>query len=99
MPAFTDQPVPRDALYWEHENNRAVRVGDLKLVSLAGKPWELYDVARDREELHDLAPSTPDKVGSMGRMWEAWAERACVYPKPGGARKKQPPAGATRLQD
>jgi arylsulfatase len=99
VPAFTDQPIRRDALYWEHENNRAVRVGDLKLVSLANKPWELYDLARDREELADLAASTPEQVKSMRAMWEAWAARCHVYPKPGEGQKKQPPKGETQLQD
>jgi len=99
VPAFTDQPIERDALYWEHENNRAVRVGDLKLVSLAEKPWELYDMVKDREELHDLASQMPDKVQRMKAMWEAWAQRCHVYPKPGEAAKKQPPKGATQLQD
>jgi arylsulfatase len=99
VPAFTDQPIARDALYWEHENNRAVRVGDLKLVSLANKPWELYDVGKDREELHDLATSMPDKVESMRAMWESWATRTHVYPKPGGAKKRQARQGETHLQD
>ncbi len=27
VPAFADKPIERDGLYWEHENNRAVRSG------------------------------------------------------------------------
>ena len=99
VPAFTNQPVVRDALYWEHENNRAVRVGDLKLVSLAEKPWELYDMSTDREELHNLAASMPDKVESMRKMWESWAAHTFVYPKPGQAKRNQPLPGESRLQD
>jgi arylsulfatase A-like enzyme len=103
VPAFADRPVERDALYWEHEGNEAVRVGDLKLVSLAGHPWELYDMSRDREELHDLATSMPQKVKSMAAMWEAWAQRVHVFPKPngggGGGRRRQAVAGEVQLQD
>jgi arylsulfatase A-like enzyme len=99
VPAFTDQPVGRDALYWEHENNRAVRVADLKLVSLAGKPWELYDMAKDREELHDLTASMPEKAKAMADTWESWAWRCHVYPKPGQAKKAAPARGESRLQD
>ena len=32
VPAFANQPIQRDALYWEHEGNAAIRVGDWKLV-------------------------------------------------------------------
>src|SRR5262245_12547842 len=31
--AFAGQPLPRDAIYWEHEGNRAVRAGDRKMVA------------------------------------------------------------------
>jgi len=100
VPAFTDQPIERDALYWEHEDNRAVRVGDLKLVSLANGPWELYDVAKDREELHDLAAAMPEKVNALKILWESWARRCHVYPKPGAGKKpKKPTAGETQLGD
>ena len=46
VPAFANKPIDRPALFWEHEGNRAVRIGDLKLVSLEGKPWELYECRR-----------------------------------------------------
>jgi len=99
VPAFGDQPIQRDALYWEHENNRAVRVGDMKLVSLADKPWELYDMSTDREELHDLASSMPERAKTMKTMWEEWAERCHVYPKPGEAKKERAEKGESHLQD
>jgi arylsulfatase A-like enzyme len=99
VPAFTNEPVDRSALFWEHENNRAVRIGDLKLVSIAGKPWELYDMATDREELHDLTASMADKAKSMQAQWEAWANRCHVYPKPGERKKALAAKGETQLQD
>jgi arylsulfatase A-like enzyme len=99
VPAFTNQPLERNALFWEHESNRAVRVGDLKLVSLADKPWELYDIGKDREELHDLAESMPDRAKSMQALWEAWAQRCHVYPKPGELKKATPAKGETQLRD
>ena len=101
VPAFSDQPIDRDALFWEHENNKAVRVGNFKLVALAGRPWELYDMSKDREELHDLSAAMPEKAKSMQAMWDAWAQRVHVYPKPGGAGKKRKAlrAGEVQLQD
>ena len=61
VPAFDDEPIEREALYWEHEGNAAVRIGDWKLVRLGRKgPWELYDLNADRTELHDQAAARPE---------------------------------------
>jgi arylsulfatase len=81
VPAFDNLPIQREAIFWEHEGNRAVRVGQWKLVAKgpAGK-WELYDIAKDRSELHDLAEQHPDRVKSMTAQWEAYARRANVLP-------------------
>ena len=43
--------VAERPMFWEHEGNRAVRLGRWKLVSEYGKPWELYDMEVDRTEL------------------------------------------------
>jgi len=83
LPAFANEPVQRDAIYWEHEGNAAVRVGDWKLVRLGREgAWELYDMKSDRTELHDLASKNPDVVGELAAKWEAWATRAKVKPYP-----------------
>ncbi len=88
VPAFAGQPIQRDALYWEHEGNAAVRVGDMKLVRFGGQgAWELYDMKSDRTELHDLASAQPGKAQELLAKWQAWAERAHVLPKPGGRGK------------
>lgn len=65
-------------LYWEHEGNRGVREGDWKLVADFGKPWELYNLAADRTEQHDLAAQRPTKVAALERLYESWARRANV---------------------
>ena len=58
VPAMMGQPIEREAIYWEHEGNRAVRVGDYKLVAKGAKGnWELYNIAKDRSEQHDLSKS------------------------------------------
>jgi arylsulfatase len=81
VPAFAGKPIEREALYWEHEGNAAVRVGDLKLVRMGGKgAWELYDLKSDRTELKDLAGAQPEKVKELATKWEAWAKRAQVIP-------------------
>jgi arylsulfatase len=81
-PALANKPIQRDALYWEHEGNAAVRVGDLKLVRKGGGgAWELYDLVKDRTELTDLAGQMPDKAKELAAKWDAWAERCHVLDK------------------
>ncbi len=78
VPLFTGGKIEREALYWEHEGNAAVRVGDWKLVAEHGKPWELYNIALDRSEQHDLSQQEATRVQQMTAMYEAYAKRANV---------------------
>ncbi|MFN3166666.1 MAG: arylsulfatase [Phycisphaeraceae bacterium] len=76
---------PHDALYFRFGNNRAVRVGDMKLVSFRGSPWELYDLSADRTELNDLANDRPEMVEQLSERWMRWAEH--VNDLPAGQRQ------------
>ena len=70
VPAFaSDVVVERDLLWWLHEGNRAIRVGDWKLVAAKGDPWELYDFRTDRAESNNLATQRPEKVQELERLW------------------------------
>jgi arylsulfatase A-like enzyme len=76
VPAFAkDVGITRDFLWWMHEKNRALRMGDWKLVADAGKPWELYDLKTDRAEQHDLAATKPETVEKLSRVWQQETER------------------------
>ncbi len=71
VPTFArDITIARDNLWWLHEGNRALRVGDWKLVAAKGTPWELYDLRADRAEQHDLAAQMPDKVKELEALWQ-----------------------------
>ncbi len=71
MPAFArDGTVTHDAIWWEHEGNRAIRVGDWKLVAAKGKPWELYDFSVNRTETRDVSSQQPDKVRELAGRWQ-----------------------------
>ena len=90
LPAFANEPLQRDALYWEHEGNAAVRKGTWKLVRMHRKgPWELYDMANDRTELQDLAASERPRAKALEDQWNAWAVRAKVVPYPEEPRKSR----------
>jgi arylsulfatase len=68
-----EQPI-----FWEHEGNAAVRLGELKLVRRFGEPWELYDMTADRTELHDLSGRSPGRARDMIVDYDAWAGRVGV---------------------
>ena len=70
-----------NALFFEHEGNRAVRQGDWKLVSQKpSNKWELYNIKADRSELNDLSAQYPDKVNELVQLYNEWANRAGVIP-------------------
>lgn len=73
-------PGDARALFWEHEGNRAAREGRWKLVAKHQGAWELYDLAADRSELHDLARAQPARVAAMAAAWQRWADRVGVEP-------------------
>ena len=82
VPVFANTATNRDAIYWEHEGNRAVRVGGWKLVAQHAAPWELYNLSKDRTEANDLAARQPDRVRELSAKYTAWALRANVEPWP-----------------
>ena len=97
VPVFADQTLEREAIYWEHEGNRAVRMGKWKLISKASKKhsfvwdrvndlplehWELFDMEKDRTEMHDLAAEHPEVVRQMAAMWMEWGKRTGIVPRP-----------------
>ena len=81
-PSFANKPLEERALFWEHEGNKAVRLGNYKLVSKWNKSaeytWELYDMNTDRSETIDLSDKMPEKVQELERIWLAWAKKAGV---------------------
>ncbi len=72
-----DRPI-----FWEHEGNRAVRLGDWKLVSRYPDDWELYNLKSDRTELNNLAGASPDQVDKLSALYRDWAARCNVLPWP-----------------
>ncbi len=65
-----DGTVGHPDLWWAHEGNRAIRVGDWKLVATRDQDWELYNLASDRTETRDLAQERPEKVRELSVRWQ-----------------------------
>ena len=81
LPALDGKPLDREAIYWEHEGNRAIRIGQWKLVAKGpAAKWELYDISADRTERNDLAANEPQRAAELSAKWEAWAKRSQVLP-------------------
>jgi arylsulfatase len=90
IPAFQGKPVVERILAWEHEGNRAIRVGDWKLVAAFRGPWELYDLKTDRSETTNLAAKEPERVKDLAERWQKWGDDVGVVPwekLPGGNYK------------
>ncbi|MDB4582675.1 arylsulfatase [Draconibacterium sp.] len=101
-PAFKNEKLEREYLYWEHEGNRAIRKGKWKLVSevwfwphmhdsineLPLEKWELYDLEADRTELNNLADKNPELVKELANNWLNWAKRTGAVPKPPNSGRK-----------
>ncbi len=88
VPVFPkDGTIARDSLWWLHEGNRALRVGNWKIVA-AGKdsPWELYDLSTGRSETRNLAQERPEKVRELAAIWTKQFEDFCAL-----ASKDLPP--------
>ena len=90
MPVFAGKSLDREAIYWEHEGNRAVRVGNWKLVAKGRQGrWELYDLNKDRVEMNDLSKKYPERTSKLQAMWQTYAKRANVIPWPESKKKNK----------
>ncbi|MFC4296337.1 sulfatase-like hydrolase/transferase [Novosphingobium tardum] len=65
--AFDKRP-----LFWRYDNMAAMRLGRWKLLRYPDRPPELYDIAADIGETHNLADAHPDQTRSMLKQIFAW---------------------------
>ena len=84
LPLAEGRRLPVRPIFAEHEGNRMVRLGRWKLVAsyYNGQRWELYDIAHDRTEQHDLAARHPRRVARMAQLYFRWADANGVLPYP-----------------
>ncbi|HMU61791.1 MAG TPA: sulfatase-like hydrolase/transferase [Gemmatimonadales bacterium] len=68
--------TPQDYLAWELFGNRAVLQGDWKILweykPFGTGEWELYNLAADPSERHNLAAEQPERVKAMTALWDQY---------------------------
>ena len=81
------EPSRKTVQYFEMMGHRAIHADGWKAVTRhqAGTPfdedrWEMYHVAEDRSELHDLAEAQPEKLAELVDLWWQEAEANGVFP-------------------
>ena len=84
VPAFAGKPIEREALFWEHEGNRALRDGDWKLVAKGSERpvGTLRHEARPHRDERSRASAQSGRVKEMVATWDRWAERTHAVPWP-----------------
>jgi arylsulfatase A-like enzyme len=92
-PVFQGQQLDRKMLFFEHEGNRALRIGEWKLVAKGRHgqdevKWELFNISNDRSEMHDLSAVEPERFQRMQKMWREKATAAKALPWPKSKTKK-----------
>jgi arylsulfatase len=100
VPVFKrDGAVTHEFLWWLHEGNRALRVGDWKIVADARSDWALYDLSNDRGESRNLAAARPDTLRELVALWEQHtaatrelAQRDLPAPSPAAPGKRPAPS-------
>lgn len=83
------QRTAHDAIFWEHESGKAIRVGDWKLVAFS-KPrseWELYNLAKDRTEMHDLAKENVKQFDLLKARYDEWYQAVVAPALPNNTSK------------
>ncbi|KAK1057925.1 hypothetical protein LTR74_013770 [Friedmanniomyces endolithicus] len=84
-PSSTRTIHPADFIHgWETCGRAAVRCGDFKIVFIPApkgpEKWQLYNLARDPGEIHDLAATDPERLARMVKMWDRYVLETGVVP-------------------
>jgi arylsulfatase A-like enzyme len=61
--------INRPPIHFLYHTDRGLRDGDWKLVSFQSQPWELYNIARDRTEMHNVIDQEPAIAKRMIAQW------------------------------
>jgi len=93
-PIFAGREIKtRPPIHLLFDSDRGLRDGDWKLVSFQSQPWELYNIAEDRTELHNVAAHHPRIVARMVEQWHDMTAHVLMAPA-----KEQAPVASTATE-
>jgi arylsulfatase A-like enzyme len=72
LTGISDEP-PHDALYWRFLFQHAIRSKGWKLVKPKGGDAELYNIANDPNEIHNVIREFPEVAERLQKKFDAWA--------------------------
>lgn len=79
LPGLHGKAMPERAIGWELFGRRALRKGDWKMTWMnppyGTAQWQLYNLAKDPAETHDLARQEPAKLAELLQEWDAYVKR------------------------
>ena len=90
IPIFKKDRTHNRTFFFEHMGNAALRQGDWKLVGkdkvsttgVATTGWELFNMADDRSEQHNLIDKYPQKAAELLNLFKQEAKRVKAIPSP-----------------
>ena len=69
-PVFVEDTNQVNPSWYFHEGNRAIRIGNWKLVAARDEAWELFNLNEDRTETQDLSYRMPERMLELEEYWE-----------------------------
>jgi arylsulfatase A-like enzyme len=82
-PTFSGKKLNRkEPLFFQYGSWQVLRQNQWKLVRQIKKPWQLYDLSKDRTETRDLATNESERSKQMRETWEKWANELGINPVP-----------------
>ena len=79
----------KEPLFFQYGSWQVLRQNQWKLVRQIKKPWQLYDLSKDRTETRDLATNESERSKQMTETWEKWANELGINPVPEKKKKNK----------
>ncbi len=82
------EKLPERTQHFALFNNMALIDHGWKIVTAYGQPWQLYDLAKDRTEMRDLAESQPEKLSELLSLQRSFFQREDVRLRTSGGERE-----------
>jgi arylsulfatase len=66
-------------LFWQWGDGKAIYRDGWKLIKQGGRPWQLFNLRKDRSETSDLAKQYPERAEQLKQRWQQWWQATGKY--------------------